>query len=136
MRPNGQWAQEPAEMGLLALTPERGKTPGSNMSQMGPEATRSVRHFPTPLGAGNEDQRWHPGTALQCLVPTPSFSKSHSVLFFGFLGLHLWHMEVPRLGVPSELQLLAYTTATATATWDRSCICDRPQLINARCLSH
>ena len=31
---------------------------------------------------------------------------------FFFLGPHLWHMEVPRLGVDSELQLLAYTTAT------------------------
>ena len=30
-----------------------------------------------------------------------------------FLGLHLPHMEVPRLGVESELQLLAYTTAIA-----------------------
>ena len=30
--------------------------------------------------------------------------------------------EVPRLGVKSELELLAY--ATATATWDPSCICD------------
>ena len=35
--------------------------------------------------------------------------------FFGFPGLHLWHMEVPRLGVKLEqLQLLAYTTVTAT----------------------
>ena len=31
-------------------------------------------------------------------------------------------MEVPRLGAESELQLQAYTTATAT--WDPSCICD------------
>ena len=31
-------------------------------------------------------------------------------------------MEVPRLGVESELQLLAY--ATATATWDPSHVCD------------
>ena len=31
-----------------------------------------------------------------------------------FLGLHLQHMEVPRLGVELELQLMAYTTATAT----------------------
>ena len=31
-----------------------------------------------------------------------------------FLGLHPQHMEVPRLGVKSELQLLTYTTATAT----------------------
>ena len=25
----------------------------------------------------------------------------------------MWHMEVPRLGAEEELQLLAYTTATA-----------------------
>ena len=30
------------------------------------------------------------------------------------LGPHLLHMEVPRLRVASELQLPAYTTATAT----------------------
>ena len=32
------------------------------------------------------------------------------------------HMEVPRLGLGLELQLLAY--ATLTATWDASQICD------------
>ena len=32
-----------------------------------------------------------------------------------FLGPHLWHMEVPRLGTEMELQLPAY--ATATAMW-------------------
>ena len=37
-----------------------------------------------------------------------------------FLGPHMWHMEVPRLGVKSELQLPAY--ATATVTRDLSCI--------------
>ena len=36
-------------------------------------------------------------------------------------GLHLSHMEVPRLGVESELQLLA--CATATATRDLSYVC-------------
>ena len=36
--------------------------------------------------------------------------------------VNLWHMEVPRLGVQCELQLLAYTTATAVP--DRRCICD------------
>ena len=44
--------------------------------------------------------------------------------FFCFLRLHLHHTEVPRLGVKSELQLLAYTKATATATMDESGICD------------
>ena len=43
--------------------------------------------------------------------------------FFLFLCLHLWHKEVPRLGVKQELQLLAYTTATATP--DPSHICDQ-----------
>ena len=43
-----------------------------------------------------------------------------------FLGPHLQHMEVPRLGVESELQLPAYTTATATAAQDPRCVCDLP----------
>ena len=38
------------------------------------------------------------------------------------VGPHLQHMEVPRLGVESELALLAY--ATATAMPDPSHICD------------
>ena len=42
--------------------------------------------------------------------------------FFVFLGLLPRHMEVPRLGVQSELQLLAYTTAAAA--WDLSKVCD------------
>ena len=33
--------------------------------------------------------------------------------FFVFLGPHVQHMEIPRLGVESELQLVAYATATA-----------------------
>ena len=54
--------------------------------------------------------------------------------FVFFLGLHPWPMEVPRLGVKSELQLPAYTTATAT--WDLSCICDlHPSLLQRRILN-
>ena len=40
---------------------------------------------------------------------------------FLFLGPHLQHMEVPRIGVELALQLQAY--ATATATTDPSGIC-------------
>jgi len=40
------------------------------------------------------------------------FSASSSSSSFGFLRLHLRHRKVPRLGVESELQLPAYTTAT------------------------
>ena len=39
--------------------------------------------------------------------------KSILFYFFVFLGPNWQHMEVPRLGVKLELQLLAYTTATA-----------------------
>ena len=41
--------------------------------------------------------------------------------FFFFLGPHLQHMEIPKLGVESELQVLAYTTVTAM--WDLRSIC-------------
>ena len=44
-----------------------------------------------------------------------------SVFFLVFLGLHLPHMEVPRLGIQLELQLLAYTTATAMQHLSRVC---------------
>ena len=53
-------------------------------------------------------KRTFPGFVLYCFVL--------------FLGLHPQHMEVPRLGVELELQLPAYTTATATR--DLSLICD------------
>ena len=35
-----------------------------------------------------------------------------SQFFFFFLGPNLWHKKIPRLGVESELQLSAHTTAT------------------------
>ena len=43
-------------------------------------------------------------------------------VFLPFLGLLLWHMEVPRLGVQLELQPPAY--ARATAMQDPSHVCD------------
>ena len=59
----------------------------------------------------------------------PFFFHTSSTLpfyFSPFLGPHLWHTEVLRLGVESELQLQVYTTATL----DLSCICDLcPQLV-------
>ena len=41
-------------------------------------------------------------------------TDNFAFLFVCFLGLHLRHVKVPRLGVKSELPLPAYTTATAT----------------------
>ena len=51
-----------------------------------------------------------------------SLSCSLFFFFFFFLGLHPRHMQVPRPGVESELQLLA--CAVATVTKDPSLICD------------
>ena len=67
---------------------------------------------------------------MNCFKPLHTHTHTHThiclfcfVLFcFCFLGPHPRHMEDPRLGVQSELQLLA--TATATATQDPSRICD------------
>ena len=47
------------------------------------------------------------------LFPSLPFFLSLIFLFVCFLGPHPQHMKVPRLGVEWELQLLAYTTATA-----------------------
>ena len=66
---------------------------------------------------------------LRCFVCLPEIVSS----FFGFLlllllficlfvlELHLQYMDAPRLGVESELQLPAYTTATATQDLSRVC---------------
>ena len=55
-------------------------------------------------------------------------SQLTNIYIFCFLGLHVRHMEVPRLGVESELHLLATVTDTATAIatsmQDTSCTCD------------
>ena len=66
-------------------------------------------------------------------------SRCESLLFyfilsFAFLGPYPRHMEVPRLGLSSELQLPAYTTATAMP--DLSHVCDlhhksqQPRILN------
>ena len=46
----------------------------------------------------------------------PQQELQELLFFFSphFLGPHSWHMEVPRLGAESELQLPAHVTAKAT----------------------
>ena len=62
----------------------------------------------------------HPYFFLPSFLPSfppillpPSLLSTCSVLSFIFLGPHRWYMEIPRLWVESELQLLVYATATA-----------------------
>ena len=65
-----------------------------------------------------KNKPYDPLTVLQFYTDRQDFF----FFFFCFLGPHLWHMEVPRLGFKSEWQLLA--CATATATQDLSCTCN------------
>ena len=51
---------------------------------------------------------------LLASTTTLCFAMVGFLAFFLFLGLHPWHMEVPRLGVKLELWLPAYTTATGS----------------------
>ena len=43
------------------------------------------------------------------------------IIIVGFLGPHLQHVEVPRLGVKLELQLPAYTAAIGMRDPSRAC---------------
>ena len=70
-------------------------------------------------------------TSWRGFLPSPETLNSHYPQLLSlappplFLGPHVQHMEVPRLGVELELQLPAYTSATTT--WDLSCIYDLHQ---------
>ena len=62
-------------------------------------------------------ERASSGILVRFVFPEPQWELSEKYyyyfFFFCFLGPHLQHMEVPRLGAKSELQLPTYTTATA-----------------------
>ena len=68
-----------------------------------------VKQATTTAITGNSEsfsaQNFHVSDQIPHFLPPPPF--------FAFLRSHPRHMEVPRLGVKSELQLPAYTTATA-----------------------
>ena len=67
-------------------------------------------------GGGMEEEKEGFGFELNAMIShrqwTRNFFMPKIYLFF-FSGPHLQHMQVPRLGVESELKLLAYSTATA-----------------------
>ena len=65
----------------------------------------------------SSDQTPSLGTSICCRCDPRKYKKEKNLL-----GLHLRHMEVPRLRVQSELQLPAYSTATAVQ--DPSYVCD------------
>ena len=90
-------------------------------------SAQSSPHPPPPCGA------FLPRPAagvlgFNCMAPISAFVFTRppllpvSPLLFLIFLFFPQHVEVPRLGVKSELQLPAYTAATAM--WDPSCICD------------
>ena len=92
---------------------------------------RTKESGPSRTDLGHQTSLLHPPSTsnpsaitliLQQRIRWPSFLWSCDFFFFCFLGPHLQHMEVPRLGVKSQQQLQAY--ATATEKPDLSCICD------------
>ena len=87
------------------------------------------------LECGIQKALLSPGSLCLSNLPEMKFTCHHRYIWllprfwfcfvfclFCFLGVHLQHMEVPRLRAELELQLLAY--ATATATRDPSCVCN------------
>ena len=101
-----------------------------------PQNQKCYGYWEHPLAARVQARSWDtcpqaggfhdlPLAQSQCVVGkmpfavgAPSVSISTIGFFvclfvFAFLGQHPWHMDVPRLGVKSQLQLPAYTTATA-----------------------
>ena len=86
-----------------------------------PQAHRSPLRNATLQEDVSPDQWFSPYEHLSCPYLSTWLHCNHSFFFFFFplilfffLGPHLRHVDVPRLGVESELQLPAYTTATAT----------------------
>ena len=102
------------------------------MAVAGALHSSETRDLVSPKGMmpGSDRDRLPLGDVAQgfalAVTSLPFFFFSLSLPFFlpSFLLFlpHPWHMEVPRLGVKSELQLPAY--ATAIATPDPSRVCD------------
>ena len=87
----------------------------------------SIHYFPEIKGLVKHQFKSLPDSSLDDLISCEHLEKNgwNSLslypifkaifFFFFFLGLHSQHVELPRLGVKSELQLPAYTTAHSNA---------------------
>ena len=84
-------------------------TPNAIVCIYEPQTPSPSHSFPLPLGNHKSILYVHEFVSVLLIG---SFVPYFTFLFFS--GLHLQHMEIPRLGNELELQLLAYATATAT----------------------
>ena len=85
----------------VALGPVSGLCPGKTTGSSGGrlEKQGGVSFLPTSLAASCAAGAELPGRGALKIKP----SSSGGLFFFFLLGLHPWHMEVPRLGVELEL---------------------------------
>ena len=81
------------------------------------ESRESVS-FPALTTSAPGTVPWH---LLSLFLYVSVFLFCLFLFLFLFLGPHLQHMEFPRLGIESELQLPAYTTAIAMPDMSRIC---------------
>ena len=103
----------------------------------GPNPSRSCDICCTCSNARSFDPLYQARDQTHTLQQSEPLQLDSFFFFFNlFLQLHPQHMEAPKLGVESELQPQAYTTATAT--WDPNCSCNlhhrsqQHQILNPR----
>ena len=110
---------------------ETGRSPTLAAHSGGKKAAQTRLHHqarggpwlgPGRLWEGDLGHCWARGAPAQSPREAANGICQTCFFFFFFLGLHLQHMDVPRLGAGSELRLPAYITGTATP--DPSRICD------------
>ena len=65
---------------------------------------------------------WKLAMGWKCSVYKRNWIRCENFFFCCLFRAAPWHAEVPKVGVQSDLRLLAYTTAIAT--WDLSRVCD------------
>ena len=134
--PAGHWDTQMAKMLLtqvLLVTGHRSSTFLFTVSNSETETHQEVTSQRHPRRAPAYEHQAGPDPLPTHHPHTHFTARSVDVVFWGFfvclfvclfavLGLHPHHMEVPRLGVESELQLPVYATATAMPAL--SCIFD------------
>ena len=77
-------------------------------------------HFTSSLKV-HEGSSLSTSTLTLVVVVVLFFVVFFGFFFFCFLGPYLWHTQVPRLEVESQLHLAAYTTATVMLDLSHVC---------------
>ena len=140
-----QWPREAAGTAQAAQVPFCWFLVGAGCFAFVP-AARLIIHLPSPELASAHPSylRFNFPSLERSSLPFPGRCPAHPssaffvvvvVVVFCFLGPHLRHMGISRLGDEFELQLLAYTTATAMQDPSRVCDLTTPRG-NARSLTH